>query len=273
MPWVAVLGPRGVVGPYLLRRLAERGYSGECLGRVRPELPEGFAWRGFDVGRPGDWRAPDGAVVFSTLPLAKLAEVLDRCRGASQVIALGSTSIHVKADSPDPAERRLVAGLRRGEEALARCGVPWTLLRPTLIYDLENDANLAAVARVIRRFGVFPVAAPANGLRQPIHADDVAQAMVAAAGNPAARDSAFDLPGSETVTYRDMVRRVGKAIGRPPVILPLPAGLLAVGLGLAARVRKTEYSPALFQRMNHDLAFDGAAARAALGIAPRPFLP
>lgn len=261
---VVVLGARGLVGPPLLRRLERAGAAGLCLGRTPIAVPGGFAWA------PLDTRPPPGAVVLSLLPLWLLPPLLERLEDAVQVVALGSTSVHAKSDSPDPRERRLAAELAAAERALAGSGVPWTVLRPTLIWDMATDANVAAIARVIRRFRCFPVAHPAAGLRQPIHADDVAAAMLAAIANPRALNRAFDLPGGETLCYREMVRRIGVTVlGRDPPIVPLPAGLLAFALSLSG----SRYSPALVARMNQDLAFDGGPARAALGIAPRPFQP
>ena len=50
----------------------------------------------------------------------------------------------------------------------------------TMIYDGVTDGNIAAIAAFIRRRGWFPVAGPARGLRQPVHAADVAAACLAA---------------------------------------------------------------------------------------------
>jgi hypothetical protein len=78
-----------------------------------------------------------------------------------------------------------------------------------------------------------------------------------------------------------MVARVFRALGRRPLVPALPAGLLGLGLRLARRLApglrrgpaNSAYSPALFARMNQDLAFDTTEARAALGIAFGPFRP
>ncbi len=59
-------------------------------------------------------------------------------------------------------------------------GVEWVILRPTLIYGHGRDKNITEIARFIRRFGFFPLLGKANGLRQPIHVEDVAEACFAA---------------------------------------------------------------------------------------------
>ena len=287
VPPTLVLGATSLVGPFLLERLAASGRSGICTSRHPPAegtppasgLPAGFKWQRLDAaaGMQSDWEVEPGARVLSLLPLWHLASLLPRLAGAGQIVALGSTSVLAKTASPDPAERATVRDLADAEAAIAAfcgaAGMPWTVLRPTLIYDGCRDANVTAIARFIRRFGFFPVARPALGRRQPIHADDVAGAMVAALDNPRAGGRSINLPGGETLTYREMVRRVFIALDRPVRVVPLPGTLLSAGIGLVRRATGVAYSPALFARMNQDLAFDGGDAETLLGYAARPFRP
>ena len=104
-----------------------------------------------------------------------------------------------------------------------------------------------------RRFGFVPVAWPATGRRQPIHADDVAQAMVAALGAPGAADAILDLPGGETLTYRDMVRRIFRSLGRRPLLLYLPLGPARLAFRVWLMLTGAGYSAASLERMNMDL--------------------
>jgi nucleoside-diphosphate-sugar epimerase len=276
-----ILGAGSQVAPFLSRRLAEAGYSGAAVSRQVPGAPlhPDFPWRRVDLAEPPDWPAMPGTVVFSVLPLWLLADHVPAlaAAGAAQLIAFSSTSVFAKAESDDPAERALAERLAAAEAAVAEAceaaGIPWTVLRPTLIHGSGRDQNVSAVARFVRRFGFFPVAHPAEGLRQPVHADDLAIAAVAAIANPKAFNRAFNLPGGETLSYRAMIARIFAGLGRPPRILPLPSGLLRAVLPLVQHRLPHRYSPALFLRMNQDLAFDAAEAREALGYAPRPFTP
>ncbi|HLJ65514.1 MAG TPA: NAD-dependent epimerase/dehydratase family protein [Stellaceae bacterium] len=255
-----LLGARSFVAPHLKRRLDACFQETEALGR--------------DLRA---WAAPSGAVIFSLIPLPALPALLPRVAEAKQIIALSSTSAVTKATSPDPRERALAAALLAAETALAQfCrerGILWTVLRPTLIYDPGVDRNVSAIAAFIRRFGFFPIVHPGRGLRQPVHADDVAAAMIAAIDNTRALGKIFDLPGADTLSYREMVARIFAGLGRAPRILPCPASLLRFGLTLVHRIFRRGYSPALLDRMNQDLAFDRHPAEAALDYRPRPFHP
>jgi nucleoside-diphosphate-sugar epimerase len=280
-PPVLVLGASSLVGPFLVERLSRAGRTGICTGRRPPtdqgSLPPAFQWHRLDVAAPVDWKVSPGTAVLSLLPLWLLPPLLPHLSQAGQIVALGSTSVLAKSDSADPAERDLARRLAEAESRIAafcgEAGVRWAILRPTLIHDGRRDANVTAIAHFIRRFGFFPVGSPASGLRQPIHADDVAAAMLSALDNDRAAGRSINVPGGETLTYREMVRRVFDALDRPVRILPLPVPILAAGIGLVRRVTGVDYSPALFARMNQDLAFDDSDAVRCLGYAARPFRP
>jgi nucleoside-diphosphate-sugar epimerase len=237
----------------------------------------GLRWTELDARAPRDWAPRRNAVIFSLLPLWLLPPILPNLQPARQIVAFGSTSATVKATSRDPGERRLAEDLQRAEYAFGdfcrRVNIPRTLLRPTLVYGGGRDRNISAIAAIIRRFGLFPIAAPGRGLRQPVHADDLALAALSAADNPAARDTAFDLPGGETLTYREMVERIFAALNRRPMILPLPEPALAAAVSAAHRLGLLGVTAEAVRRINRDLTFDGTPAGAYLDFAPRGFTP
>ncbi len=202
-------------------------------------------------------------------------QLLESC-GVRKVVALSSTSRFSKDDSSDIAEQQLAKRLADAElqvQAWAQQrGIEWVILRPTLIYGLGRDKNITEMVRLIQRFGFFPLFGKAHGLRQPIHADDVAAACVAALQAPAAANRAFNISGAETLGYREMMVRVFTALGRRPRLLnvPLWAFRLAVVL-LRVLPRYRHWSAAMAERMNRDLVFDHADAAQAFGFKPGGF--
>jgi nucleoside-diphosphate-sugar epimerase len=196
--------------------------------------------------------------------------------GAKRVVALSSTSRFTKSGSSDGSERVLARRLAEAESHLQRwaeqIGIEWIILRPTMIYGFGRDENLTEIARFIRRFGFFPLFGKANGLRQPIHAHDVASACIAALQTRSKINRAYDLSGAEILPYREMVARVFAALGRPPrmVPVPLPAFRFAIAL-LRCLPRYHTWTPAMAERMNQDLAFDHSDAKKDLAFQPRPF--
>jgi len=278
-PYAVIFGATSLVGRHLLRRLAEYGYTGLCLSRrAEPapcETPSGFSWG--TVSEEHGLRVPASATLFSLVPIPALPPLIARTTGGNQLIALSTSSAVYKAESPDPAERHLAQDVRRAEKEVGRLcrdkGIAWTIFRPTLVYDPGRDGNVSAVAAFVRRFGFFPVVWPGTGRRQPIHADDVAHAMVAALNAPGARGALFDLPGDETLTYREMVHRIFQSLGRRPVLLYLPLGLARTVFYVYQSLTGAKYSAASLERMNMDITLDPAPVRENLGIACRPFRP
>ncbi len=260
---VGVIGASSLVGDYLLPQLAAAGWAPVPWARDRAAGP--------------------GCAIAHWILLAPVWTVTDQFAlwqacGARRVVALSSTSVESKAASADAAEQALVARLRVGEAALAawcgRVGAEWVLLRPTLIYGGGRDRNVSDIARLVRRFGWFPLAGRGAGLRQPVHAADVAAACVAALSAPAAAGRTYALSGGETLSYRDMVARVFQALGRPPRLLSLPLWAVRALLALLRLLpRFRHWTPAMVTRMGADLVFDHAPAARDLGFAPRAFRP
>jgi nucleoside-diphosphate-sugar epimerase len=174
------------------------------------------------------------------------------------------------------AEQATAAKLIDGETRLQAWaesrGIKWVILRPTLIYGLGRDKNISEIARFIRRFGFFSVLGEAKGLRQPIHAMDVAGACLAALQGSAASNRAYNISGGETLAYRDMVARIFMALGRLPRLLTVPLWVFRLAVTtLRCLPRYRQWSAAMAERMNHDLVFDHADAARDLDFKPRAF--
>ena len=80
-----------------------------------------------------------------------------------------------------------------------------TVLRPTLIYVGNRERSLAPLAERARLWRRLPWPRGATGLRQPVHADDVARAVRDCLGAQASHGRAFDLPGGERLRFDAMV--------------------------------------------------------------------
>ena len=279
-PPLVIIGGNSLVAPYLMQRLRRDGLGAEVISRNPIKVPEGFNFTAMDLGRARNWIAPENAVIISLLPLWVLATYLPRFIGVRSIIALGSTSVFSKAASPDRVEKLTVTRLEHAEKTIKewciKCNVHGTLLRPTMIYDGLRDHNIVRMIRFIRRFHFLPLAAPANGLRQPIHADDVAKAILKCINNDAVYDKALNIAGGEVLTYRAMAERLFAALGLKPRLMMLPENWLESGFRFASKVglmHETAFGSSIFRRMNQDLTFDMIEATRLLDYQPRDFEP
>ncbi len=197
--------------------------------------------------------------------------------GAKRVVALSSTSRYTKEDSNDAEEQAVARRLNDAEERVQAWaeshGVEWVILRPTLIYGLGRDKNIAEIARFIRRFGFFPLFGKAAGLRQPVHVQDVARACASALLAPDAANHAYNISGNEMLTYRDMVARVFVALNRRPRFFSVPLWAFRLAVTALRRMpRYRQWTTAMAERMNQDLVFDHTEAAQDLDFMPRAFV-
>lgn len=271
MPVALVFGASGAVGRFLGPRLLAAGHEVVAVSRS--------AHAGGDVRQRwivGDLHGtvpplPPAAAIFSLGPLDAFSAWLETARldGAARVVALGSMSIESKRDSPDAGERdtaqRLDAAERRLFAAAERRGIGCTVLRPTLVYGAGSDRSLVPLVRFARRWRVFPRIPAANGLRQPVHADDLAAACLAVLAQSRCAGRTYALGGGERLGFDAMLERVRASLPWRclPLPLPLAAARALARLGFAA--------PAAVARLTQDLVADDSPARADFGWSPRPF--
>ena len=278
MKTALVFGASGQIGLPLLDRLGDAGWRVHAVSRQARSDTPGRHWLQGDFAHvpvlPRDVDA-----IFSCGPLDLFARWYATANVVSpRVVAFGSTSATSKHASDDEHERDVARRLLGAEaavfEASEQRGAGATMLRPTLVYGAGRDATLTRIAAMARRWGRFVLPRRADGLRQPVHVQDLADAAFAANASPVAQGRSYDLPGGETLAYRDMVRRVLACLDPPLPLLELPMPLFRAAVAAAqARGVARELTPAAVARMREDLAFDAAPARRDFGYAPRAFRP
>lgn len=280
---VWVFGASSLVGRYLLPRLVAAGYCVRAFGR---DPAAGKAvdstklfWHRFDFDGatplPADGRP---AVAIHLAPLRLLPGQLDplAARGMKRLIGFGSTSRFTKRGSENAKERRLVADLEAAEQEIeSRCGrlgVRWAVFRPTLIYSLGHDRNVSVLAGFIRRFRFFPMPGEGSGLRQPIHADDLAAACVALLNTGEGWNQAYNLSGSQVLSYRAMVEAIFAKLGLRARIVPFSRNWWRALLWLARLMPAyRDINIEMIGRVNADMCFGHEAAARNFGFAPRKF--
>jgi len=230
-----------------------------------------------DLTAPAALAFPRADILIHTPPIWLLPDALPAiaAAGIRRAVVFGSASVFGKRDSLNATEQSVVDSLARAEDKVSAAaveqGLDLTVLRPTMTYGMGLDINITRMARMIRRLHVVPVYNPASGLRQPVHARDLAEAALAAWDNPATFGKAYNLGGGEQLSYRVMVQRLFVHLGTAPRLLPLP--LLPQSLDLVGRLFPALHvNGEIARRMNRDLIADNAPAARDFGYHPRGFL-
>ncbi len=275
-----LLGAGSMVGECVLPLLVHDGRHVYAFSRKSSDrkTEAGVTWLQLDAlsaTHPATPKIRDWLCVAPIWVLPQYFSMLERY-GVCRVVALSSTSRFTKTDSSDPAENAVALRLAEGEARLRTWAenksVEWVVLRPTLIYGRGRDKNIAEIARFAGRFRFFPLLDKAMGLRQPIHAENVAAACMAALLVPVAANRAYNISGRETLPYREMVRRVFAAMRRRPRLVTIPLVIFRMAVAcLRVLPRYRHWSVAMAERMKRDLVFDHADAARDLRFSPRPF--
>jgi nucleoside-diphosphate-sugar epimerase len=276
-PKSLVIGATGLVGGYLVEHLVRAGERPLALSRSQQDRP-GVDWLCGDLEKPDTLKLPPFATLYCTADAILLPAALPRLFNPSlkRAVVFSSTSVITKLDSEVVAEREMLRTLADAEQKIvAACeqnNVSWTILRPTLIYAEGRDINISPLSRLIRRFGFMPLVGGAPGLRQPVHAEDLAIGAIAAASSVAAANKFYSLPGGETLSYREMIGRIFDGLRMPRRTVPVPV-FLWKGIFLLARPLFPDANVAMGTRMMKDMVFDPAPAIRDLGWNPRAFHP
>lgn len=278
MKHALVFGASGQIGSPLRALLQRGGWRITALSRGEHNDEPGVHWLRGDFDQLPALPARVDAV-FSCGPLDHFSHWYARTPvEAARVVAFGSTSAEVKAASPDDAERDVAQRLQMAEarvlDAARERDAGATLLRPTLVYGAGRDHTLTRIATLAQRWKRLVLPRRADGLRQPVHVDDLANAAFGAAATPASAGKIYALPGGETLPYREMVARVLATLQPPPPLVEVPGPVFSTLLKAAqSRGIATGLGDAAVERMRNDLVFDGEPARRDLGHAPRTFRP
>lgn len=268
---VLVIGATSQIGHFMLPRLVAAGQEVLALSRQVQAQRQVAGVRWLQGQLPGPMpELPPLRAVASFAPLDTLAQWLSGLQSAPapRVVATSSMSVLTKRDSAVPAERELIGRLAAGEAELERqcrrLGMAWTVLRPTLIYGAGLDRSLTPIARRAARTRLFPLPA-GRGLRQPVHADDIAQAVMACLQSDVAVGRTLCMGGGERLPAAEMFARVRESLpfATVPVHLGRPLMRLVAALLPATR------GPV--SRLDADLIVDNSEFTGVLGITPRPF--
>lgn len=197
---------------------------------------------------------------------------------APRIIAFSSTSRFTKEHSPDLHERKVAENLIKSEETLIefcdKQNLKWTLFYPTLIYGAGMDKNVVVLSHFIQRWGFFPLLGEAKGLRQPVHAQDLATACIKVLNNPKTYNKRYFLTGGETLTYKQMLSTLFEQLDKKPLFIPLPRNLLKIGLKLLNIFPRFQHlNSEMLERMNQDLCFSSQPAIDDFGFNARGFKP
>jgi len=133
-----------------------------------------------------------------------------------------STLVHISAIGADPDGASRYSQSKGDGETAVRAAFPSaTIIRPSLVFGPEDQLT-NRFAGLLAMLPLYPVIAPRTRF-QPVYVRDLAQAIAAAALDPAKhRARTYEIGGPQVMTMRDLTAAIGAAAGQSTGLVDMP---------------------------------------------------
>ncbi len=281
---IVITGANSDVGHAMLASLVDEAQP--VLAVTRRKIPKTIVgneiwlnWGYFEKVPAADLGAIKQWLAFSPIWSAPvLAQVLSRHRPPERIVAMSSTSIEGKRDTTDGAEQQVVTALQQGEDELLAWGqqsqASVSIGRASMVYGGPNNKNVRLIKKITRLLRFFPLVGEGEAKRQPVHVDDLVQAVNAMRQQDSLPQSVYTLAGGEVLSYKQMVSAIFVANNQQPKFTSLSVSALKKLAGLIAYLPKLGFiNGAMVERMQQDLCYDISPAKLDFNYQPGKFRP
>jgi uncharacterized protein YbjT (DUF2867 family) len=270
-----VFGASGYIGSNLVGRLREAGFQVRAAARHRDVL-EARRWQGVEIVEADALaseslpRAVEGIDVayylvhsmaagpgFATLDRRAAANFREAAAaaGVRRIIYLGG--LQPRDDASEHLRSRRETG-----DVLRQGSVPVTEIRAGIVVG-AGSAGFEVIRDLVNHLPVMTTPRWVRSRTRPIALDDLLAYLVAVAKEPRAAGQGYDVGGSETLTYGQMLSTFAEVTGKRRLIIPVPVltpRLSSYWLGLVTAVPAPVARP-LIDGLRHDLIPDDRAIR------------
>ncbi len=242
-----VTGAFGYSGRYIARRLLDRG----CRVRTLTNSPRRSSPFGEAVpAEPFHFEQPDKlteslrgvSALYNTYwvrfnhPTFTFADAIRNSRVLFDAARRAGVEriVHVSITNPSlDSPLEYFRGKAEVEETLRQSGVSYAILRPAVLFGKE-DILVNNMAWMLRRFPVLGVFGKGDYRLQPIYVDDLA--ALAVEEGTRRENTIVNAIGPETFTYRELLTKVGRIIGKRRLIVSVPPWLGYCVAGMIGRM-------------------------------------
>ena len=251
---VFLTGATGFVGRHMLQRLLAEGHAVRALvrepqktssaERAKAELVYGdiVEGTGLDPGMQGC----DAVIHLVGIIVEKGMNTFERVHhlGTRNVVEAAKrtgikrlvqmSALGVRADGVAPYQTTKW----RGEEEVRQSGIPFCILRPSLIFG-EGDGFVTQMMATMRSAPLFrPVPGDGTPKFRPIAIEDVTTCFARALTYEAATNQTVNLGGADELTLNEVLAEIARCAGvrKPPVHIPMP--LMMAGATVAQKLLK-----------------------------------
>lgn len=287
---IVITGAAGLVGQNLIALLREEGFENvvaidkhernlETLSKLHPGVTTLLA----DLAEPGAWEELlSGAEVLVQLQaqiagltaepfvrnnLTSTERILAAAReqGVGFLVHASSSVVNSVADD------EYTRSKRAQDELVKAGGIPYCLLRPTLMFGWFDPKHLGWLSRFMERVPVFPIPGHGRYMRQPLYNRDFCRAILACMRRQPS-GAEYDLVGPDRIDYIDMIRAIRDVKGLKTPVVRIPYWLFYVLLKVYALFSdKPPFTTEQLKALTAGDEFTGVDMEATFGFRPTPF--
>jgi nucleoside-diphosphate-sugar epimerase len=166
-------------------------------------------------------------------------------------------------DKPDPQDPYGISKYEAEKgllELASETGMEVVIIRPPLVYGPGVKANFASMMSWLDKGIPLPLGAVHNQ-RSFVALDNLVDLIVTCLDHPKAANQTFLVSDGEDLSTTELLQRMGRALGKPARLIPVPVGLMTFAANLLGK-------GAVAQRLFGSLQVDSSKARDLLGWKP-----
>ena len=233
-PRVVVMGASGYIGTNLVSELAARGYPVRAAARSMAVLAA-RGWKGVELAQADvlEMTTIEAAlagqdVAFYLVHCMRAGDDFDDVerRGAQNFAAAAARAgikriVYLGGLIPRDADSRHLVSRRVTGEILRAGTVPVTELRAGIIVG-PGCASFEIIRDLVNHLPVMVTPRWVQSTSPPIALSNVLNYLIEVAVREEAAGRVFDIAGPEILSYKELMLQYGRAVGKSPLIVPVP---------------------------------------------------
>ena len=287
---VTLVGGTGFIGKYVVKRLAEQGFTLRVISRD----PEGALHLktsgnvGQVVLQYGDLAKPqtlEHLLAGSCAVINMVGILFERGRqnfsaihaqGAEKLAKMSKAAgvqrfIHISSLGVDKAAAKYAKTKFLGEKATLAAFPEATILRPGVVFGPE-DNFFNQFASLLHRVPAFPLIGGGATRFQPVYVADVAEAILKVLQDPTTTGKIYELGGPDNVSLKDILAFTAETIHKKVCFFNLPFPLAALAGAFAECLPVPPLTRDQVRLLQHDnLVTESMPGFKVLGVQPSSF--